>query len=198
VHRWLKGVLGQEGPEGYDLMEELARSVPLGAEGALALLGPDLMNMDRLGLRWGGFLFPLPLSFSQIGRGHLVRAALENFCFAIRANYAQLEQISGAHLGQLGLAGGLARSHTLVQMMADVLSRPVTIPESHEATALGAAMCAATGAGMYSSLNEAMGAMKGRQSQFVPDPSNAAEYDEYYDKWRTASKRLEELSGELQ
>jgi sugar (pentulose or hexulose) kinase len=199
AYRWLKeNLLGDESQEGYALMEQMAQSVPLGAEGTLALLGPDVMNMGRLGLRWGGFLFPLPLSFSQISRGHLVRAALENLCFAIKANYAQLEEISETGLGPVSLGGGLARSRVLPQMLADVLDRPVLLPKLTEVSALGAAMCAATGAGLYSSLTEAVLAMKGEQHCFEPDVGNAAEYAEYYQKWRVAARRLEELSQELQ
>ena len=179
-------------------MEEMARSVPLGAEGTLALLGPDLMNMDKLGLRWGGCLFPLPLSFSQINRSHLVRAVLENLCYAIKANYLQLEEISEIGMGAVSLGGGLSRSLCLSQMLADILDKPVLVPQHKEVTALGAAMCAAAGAGLYPSLAEAVMAMKGEQYRFAPDVGNAAEYAEYYQKWRVAARRLEELSQELQ
>jgi len=199
AYRWLKeNLLGDDSQEGYALMERMARSVPPGAEGTLALLGPDLMNMGKLGLRWGGFLFPLPLSFSQINRSHLVRAVLENLCFAIKANYIQLEEISETGLGPMSLGGGLARSRCLSQMLADVLDRPVLLPKLTEVSALGAAMCAAAGAGLYPSLAEAVLAMKGEQHRFEPDVGNAAEYAEYYQKWRVASRRMEELSQELQ
>ncbi len=40
--------------------------------------------------------------------------------------------------------------------------------------------------------------MKGGQHQFTPDAGNAAEYEEYYHKWKIASERMEELSQELQ
>ena len=179
-------------------MEEMAQSVPPGAEGTLALLGPDLMNMEKLGLCWGGFLFPLPLSFSQINRSHLVRAVLENLCYAIKANYLQLEEISETGLGSVSLGGGLARSRVLPQMLADVLDRPVLLPKLTEVSALGAAMCAAAGAGLYPSLAESVMAMKGKQYRFAPDVGNAAEYAKYCQKWKVASRRMEELSQELQ
>ena len=198
AYRWLKeNLLGDDSPDGYDLMEEMARSVPPGAEGTLALLGPDLMNMEKLGLRWGGFLFPLPLSFSQINRSHLVRAVLENLCYAIKANYLQLEEIAEIGMGAVSLGGGLSRSLCLAQMLADVLDKPVLVPQNKEVTALGAAMCAAAGAGLYPSLAEAVVAMKGKQYRFAPDVGNAAEYAEYYQKWKIASRRMEELSQEL-
>ena len=95
------------------------------------------------------------------------------------------------------LGGGLARSRCLAQMLADVLDRPVLVPQQKEVTALGAAMCAAAGAGLYPSLSEAVAAMKGEQHRFTPDAGNAVEYDEYYQKWKIASRRMEELSQEL-
>ena len=68
------------------MMDELAEEVPVGTEGMLALLGPAAMDMNRLGLKMGGLLMPVPLSAGDIGKSHLVRAVLENLCFAIRAN----------------------------------------------------------------------------------------------------------------
>lgn len=56
----------------------------------------------------------------------------------------------------------------MAQDIADVLELPVERPAFVETTALGAALCAVVGAGLYSSLEEAAGAMRGEARTFAP------------------------------
>jgi autoinducer 2 (AI-2) kinase len=181
----------------FDLMDQLALSVPPGADGVLAFIGPAVMDMSHLALRYGGFLFPVPLSATNIQRAHLVRAALENFCFAIKANCLQLEAISGLKIEEVRLGGGLAKSQCLTKILPAVLDLPTYIPEITEVSALGAAMCAAVGAGVYSSLGEAMSAMKPQMKVIAPERLSALEYEEYYQRWISTAKSLGKLSEEM-
>jgi autoinducer 2 (AI-2) kinase len=48
--------------ETYTVMDKLALSSSIGAEGVLAFTGPEAMNTGNLSLRWGGFIFPIPFS----------------------------------------------------------------------------------------------------------------------------------------
>ncbi len=81
-------------------------------------------------------------------RGHLVRAAIDG----IAAQVALLAQAAGRDLGaplaRLRVDGGLTRSHTLLQVQADLLQCPVEVYPSPHATALGVAAFAALGAGL--------------------------------------------------
>ena len=80
-------------------------------------------------------------------RGHLVRAAIDG----IAAQVALLAHAAGRDLGspitRLRVDGGLTRSHTLLQVQADLLQCPVDVYPSPHATALGVAAFAAIGAG---------------------------------------------------
>lgn len=80
-------------------------------------------------------------------RGHLVRAAIDG----IAAQVALLAHAAGRDLGapltRLRVDGGLTRSHTLLQVQADLLQCPVEVYPSPHATALGVAEFAAIGAG---------------------------------------------------
>ncbi|MFC1926597.1 FGGY-family carbohydrate kinase [Chloroflexota bacterium] len=200
AYSWLRDIMFGEmdAAEAYKMMDELAEEVPVGAEGMVALLGPAAMDMNRLGLKMGGLLMPVPLSAGDIRKSHLVRAVLENLCFAIRANCLQLEEISGMMVKGVSIGGGLTRSRCLTRMLPSVLNTPVFVPEVTEVTALGAAIIAAAGAGVYSSLEEAVSSMKTRGEVIEPDPLIAAEYSEYYERWVAAVQRLEELSEEIQ
>ena len=80
-------------------------------------------------------------------RAHLVRAAIDG----IAAQVALLAHAAGRDLGspitRLRVDGGLTRSHTLLQVQADLLQCPVEVYPSPHATALGVAAFAAIGAG---------------------------------------------------
>ena len=56
-------------------------------------------------------------------------------------------------------------------MLADAAGRPVLVSDTVEASALGAGMIAAYGAGWYGSIVEAAGAMSGRTRAVAPDPA---------------------------
>jgi glycerol kinase len=84
-------------------------------------------------------------------RGHLVRAAIDG----IAAQVALLAHAAGRDLGAplslLRVDGGLTRSHTLLQVQADLLQCPVEVYPSPHATALGVAAFAAIGVGLATS-----------------------------------------------
>ena len=201
AYRWLKEMMfGQDEllkEEPYGLMDDLALAAPAGAEEVLAFVGPSVMNMGHLTLDFGGFLFPLPLSVTNIHRAHLVRAALENLCFAIKANCLQLEVISTMKIQEVVIGGGMTRSRCLAQILPAVLGMPVYVSEIAEVSGLGAAMCAAVGSGTYSSLEEGMKAMTSPLRIIEPDSLLTLEYTEYYQRWTSTAKWLKKLSEEM-
>ncbi|MFC1924922.1 FGGY-family carbohydrate kinase [Chloroflexota bacterium] len=201
AYRWLKEIMFNHESMGegeiYDLMDHMARQSPAGTEGVLAFTGPGAMDMSRLTLRFGGFIFPVPLSATgTISRGHFVRATLENLCFAIKANCLQIEIVSGCKIKEISIGGGLARSGFLAGILPSVLNVCVRVPQIKDVSGLGAAMCAAVGSGACSNLEEAIDIMRPEDRIFEPDPLTALEYDEYYKRWIATAERLEEL-GEV-
>ena len=61
---------------------------------------------------------------------------------------------AGSRAASVRLSGGVSRSAFFAQLLADVLGRPVEVTAAHEASALGAALCAGVGAGVFASLAE--------------------------------------------
>lgn len=200
AYRWLKDIIfdhdNSTKPEGdfYDLMDQMAQQIAPGSDGVMAFIGPTKMDMNNLSLKFGGFIFPVPLSANNIGKSHLVRATLENLCFAIKDNCLQLEAVSGHKIQEVTIGGGLARSRFLSETLPSVLDLPVIVPEINEVSGLGAAMCAAAGTGVYSSLEEAIDTMKPTGRLFEPDPSTVLEYNDCYQIWSSAAAGLEKLS----
>ena len=80
--------------------------------------------------------------------------------------------------------------------MADVLGVPVHIPAITESSALGAAICAGVGAGVYTDLLELRPALRRRAATFEPDPAAAAAYDESYATWREVYQRMLDITDD--
>jgi glycerol kinase len=84
------------------------------------------------------------------GRAHLARAALEAIAYQTVDAVDAMEAASGERLAELRADGGGTANAWLMQFQADVLGRPVVVPEVSETTALGAAYLAGVGAGVWS------------------------------------------------
>ena len=92
----------------------------------------------------------------------------------------------------IALGGISQRSDFAVQVAADVLGMPIKVSATEEGPALGAAMCAATAAGHYATVQEAQAAMApGFKTTYEPHPGRAAQYTEGYQRYRA----LAEIGG---
>jgi autoinducer 2 (AI-2) kinase len=185
---WVDMLVGQ-GPEAFAEADQLAGRVLPGSGDVLALLGAVPLSARLLGARLGGLLFPVPLVLKRPGRDSLLRAVLENVAFAVRGSLETLETVTGLPAAEVRLGGGMSRSATFERLLADVIGRPVLVADVPEASALGAAMCAAVGAGIYGSLPEAQ-AMAPPLRRVEPDPSVAADYQDFYRRWQHLDSAL--------
>lgn len=80
-----------------------------------------------------------------------------------------------------------------MQMMADVMNMPIRIHKSEQTCALGAAMFAATAAGIYNKVEEAMEVMgQGFDAEYHPNPAKIAFYQTRYNKYKQLGAFIEE------
>jgi glycerol kinase len=84
------------------------------------------------------------------GREHLARAALEAIAYQTVDAVEAIERASGERLEELRADGGAVHNAWLMQFQADMLGRPVLVPEIAETTALGAAYLAGIASGVWS------------------------------------------------
>jgi sugar (pentulose or hexulose) kinase len=196
IYRWMYGITCDKAEDKglYASLDRMAEDVYPGAGGMLAFLGPKVMDMSHLGPFLGGFIFTITTSVTNIERKHLVRAALENLCFAFKANCDRLREVSRLEVKDISIGGGLAQSRLLMQMLSDTLAMPVAVFDVAQVSAIGTAMCAATGVGVYKSLEQAMEAMRPQPAIVEPDRQRSRDYDDWYARWRTTYKWLEELN----
>ena len=169
------------GTNPYDILNEMAATVPPGSEGLLLL--PCLMG--AMAPTWNalarGTFFGFTLAHT---RAHFVRALLEGSAYAVRDITDQMRAI-GLPLEKIHVVGGGARSALWRQIKADVTGLPVALPQTIETTGLGAAMIALVGTGLCSSLEEAVELVVRIVETREPDPHTQAIYEQYYMLYRS-------------
>jgi len=84
----------------------------------------------------------------------------------------------------VGIGGVSKKSPFVMQTLANVLNMPIKIVKSEQACALGAAICAATAAGIYPSIPAAQAAMvSGYDAEFFPEAGKIGVYASLYQQY---------------
>jgi glycerol kinase len=131
-----------------------------------------------------------------VRREHLVRAVVESMAYRTRDVVEAMEASSGLPFKELRVDGGASRLDALCQFQADLLGIPVTRSASPEATALGAGMLAALGAGLIDGTDAVEGCWAAGK-RFEPASPGARPMDGY-SGWLRALQRVRtrESSGD--
>lgn len=129
----------------------------------------------------------------------IFRSIVEATCFGARAIVERFVDEGVPVKGLIGLGGVARKSPFIMQMMADVMNMPIRIHKSEQTCALGAAMFAATAAGLYGKVEDAMSAMgQGFDATYNPDKGKTALYQQRYKKYNTLGKFIEETVNQKQ
>ncbi|WP_298336741.1 glycerol kinase GlpK [uncultured Erythrobacter sp.] len=176
--QWLRDSLGIV--EVASETEALARSIPnsggVTIAPALSGLGAPHWRADARGVITG-------LSFAS-GKAEIARAALEAMAHQT-FDLAEAFQADGTGWETLRIDGGMSANDWMAQDLADMLGIAVERPVFVETTALGTAMLAAAGAGLYGDLPGAAQAMRGDLTTFEPQMDEATR-SERLARWRKA------------
>ena len=179
--KWLRDSLGLIGSAADS--EALARSVSDNGGvvfvPALAGLGAPHWKADATGAISG-----LTLGSTK---AHLARAALESMAYQCH-DLATAFAADGAGWDRLRIDGGMSANDWMAQDLADMLDLPVERPADVETTALGAAMLASVGAGLYHDL-EAAKAMRSEVRAFTPDMADC-DRDARLGQWQDALAKV--------
>jgi L-ribulokinase len=122
----------------------------------------------------------------------LYRALVEATAFGSRAIVERF-RAQGIRIDSAIAIGGVAKkSRFVMQTIADVMNLEVTVPRGDQTVALGAAMFAATAAGLYAHVGEAQLAMSsGVASSYRPNPEAARRYDRLYRDYQALGSFVE-------
>jgi sugar (pentulose or hexulose) kinase len=157
--RWFRNNLGSEemaiaderSVDPYDVMTEEANRIAPGSEGVIHIphfVGAGAPNWNP---RARAIFAGLALGHT---RAHLIRAILEGVSYEIRTNIEVMREL-GLPSKEVRVTGGAARSKVWMQIQADVLRTPVIRTQMKEATAMGAAILAFKGVGVFKSVAHA-------------------------------------------
>ena len=127
------------------------------------------------------------------GRAEIARATLEAIAYQSVDAVRAIEQAAGRPIRSLKADGGATANGWLMQFQADVLGVPVIVPEVAETTALGAAMMAGVGAGLFT---ESDAATLWRERARYEPQIGEVERERLLAEWHRAVERSRGWAGE--
>ncbi len=123
----------------------------------------------------------------------IFRSIVESTCFGAKAIVDRFNNEGIVVKGLIGLGGVARKSPFIMQMMADIMNMPIRIHKSEQTCALGAAMFAATAAGIYPKVEEAMHAMgQGFDREYSPDVQVVMIYAKRYERYKKLGNFIEQ------
>ncbi len=130
-------------------------------------------------------------SFHGITRGttegHIVRAVLDAMTYQTEDILRLMQKENGLKINGMRVDGGASANNLIMQLQANNSGVMIQRPECVEITALGTAMLAGLGAGVYKNKDQ-LSEFAGRFSTFAPDPADTGR-DERIAKWHKAVER---------
>ena len=116
-------------------------------------------------------------------RAHLARAVMEGMCYAMKDCQDVLSDM-GVSMDEMALCGGGAKSPLLRQMLSDVYGLPCTLPLMTNSAALGVAILAAVGCGLYPDVRTACDSILSFKKAEQPDAQRNAQYLKVHQVYR--------------
>jgi autoinducer 2 (AI-2) kinase len=165
----------------YELLERDAAALPAGARGVTGIFS-NVMRA-RHWVHASPAFIGFDLANAEHARAQCFRAIQEAAAYVSRGHQRIVEEVIDRTVDRVVFTGGAANSQLWSRIVANVLGVPVAIPEITESTALGAAMYAGIGVGVYGDLDEVASAVARIERVVEPD-SEATRYRELYEQWR--------------
>ncbi|MFQ6090274.1 MAG: FGGY-family carbohydrate kinase [Candidatus Bipolaricaulia bacterium] len=191
--RWIRDQFYREEKEDpqienvYALMDRDVNGVPPGSE---SLIFTPWMYGERAPISDNYVRSTFFNLCANHRREHLLRAVYEGVAYNIRWILEIVEQRFGFRLPRLRVIGGGARGDVWMQILADVTKREVeTLENPQERGAVGAALVAAIGLGVYANF-EALAEVIKAGNTFSPDRGNGRVYDFLFENYKALYRQL--------
>ena len=177
------------GKDVYQITDEKAENVNIGCDKLIYL--PYLMGerTPHLDPDCRGLFFGISAMHTK---SHFIRAILEGVTFSLYDCLLVLKEMNITPLSML-LCGGGSKSKLWKNMICDTFELPVETAKSSDAAALGVAVLAAVGAGIYGSVKEACDNMIPPVSErIMPDEDKTVAYRKYYNVYSSLYSSLKD------
>lgn len=188
--RWFRDVFCQEeiqqaqkeGVDAYSLLESQAKNIPVGSNNVIPIFS-DAMHYANWYHAAPSFI-NLSISPEKCNKAVLFRALEENAAIVSAYNLKQVERFSGVKLSSIIFAGGGSKGKLWSQILSDVTGLTIHVPVVKEATALGCAIAAGVGVGLYSSMKEAGEKLVKIEHTYHPNVENHQLYQAHMERWQ--------------
>ncbi len=178
----------------FDELEKAAEQLPIGSDGLMVqpyfsgVMDPHWDTSAR------GVIIGLSGSHNE---SHIYRAILEAMTLDQVLSTEDMENELGYKIDHYLAIGGGANSALWRQMLADASGKNVLVSQTVEASALGAGMIAAFGAGWYPTITAAAESMTGSTVKYEPDASQFSRYRELANIYRKLYSATAEINRDL-
>jgi len=165
------------GKDPYLRVFEIINKVPAGSEGLLFL---PYIFAERAPV-WdekasGGFI-----GIKHIHtQAHFINSVVEGICYALKEVLELIENASGEII-EIHASGAFIKSRDWVQLLANVMNKPVVLAETEDASAIGAAILGYESLGLKIEINN----IQAQSSVIRPEESNAEVYSRFFPVYRT-------------
>ena len=170
----------------FDELVAGARDIPPGSEGLLFM---PYLTGERTP-------YPNPLARDGFIRitirhtfEHFTRAVLEGVAFGLRDSFELMKNVGLKKIRQVRVTGGGVKSSIWRQIIADILNVDIVTVSSKEGAAFGAALLAATGTGVFKSVQQACQITIKIVENVTPGPANKI-YEKIYPEYRLLYPKL--------
>lgn len=129
------------------------------------------------------------------GSPHIFKALVNAICFGSKMIVDRFESEGVRIESVIGIGGVARKSPFIMQTLANVLNMPIKVAESDQAPALGAAIYAATAAGVYGHVIGASKVMGSDfEAEYTPQPEQVAVYSQLMEAYRELGEFVERTS----
>ncbi len=183
----------ETGRDPYELMNEDIANIPVGSNKLIYL--PYLMGerTPHLDPECRGVFFGLSAMHT---RQHFIRAIMEGVAYSLE-DCKKVFSDMGIEVSSMRICGGGAKSNVWRQIISDVYNCSVNTIKQTEGPALGAAILAGVGTGLYDSVESACDKFILSDKWNNPDASAAEQYNRYYSIYNELYKNLKEQFKQL-
>lgn len=167
----------RQGVDPYYIMDNAAEQIPIGSDRLIFL--PYLMGerTPHLDPDCRGAFIGLSAIHT---RSHLIRAVMEGVSFSLLDCLNILKEM-GCDVKEIRACGGGGSSKLWRQMLSDIFGCDVSTVQNKEGPALGAAILAGVGVGIYSSVQDACKKIINNKDITSPVSENAQKYTQLFD-----------------
>jgi xylulokinase len=189
---WVKSLLGNL--DHAELLQ-MASVVPPGSQGVCFLPHLRIANPPFGDAPSRGAFVGLT---GDVNRGTLYRAVLEGIAFEAKLCLDGLLSYAGiADVSRIVAIGGSTRNDLLMSIKASIYGEPITIPETEEATALGAAILGGLGADVYQNIDDVRSSVIQRVRLVEPERELMQAYEERFSTYKYVYPSLKDLNARI-